>query len=128
LDITAGGVDSNLTELKLLKKNNNMKTPEEVYNETEQRLEMQMATMDCFFTPYEVIYAAMKDYAKLYHEQQVKLLATPVVSKSLPTDEQLGEIVHKIAYTQQAEDQGDDFVNKVWMLKNFIEQHFDVVY
>ena len=45
-----------------------MKTPEQVYNETEHRLEIQMSMMDCFFTPYDVIYAAMKDYAKLYYE------------------------------------------------------------
>jgi hypothetical protein len=48
-----------------------MKTPEEVYKETELRLEMQMAMMNCFFTSYDIIYAAMKDYAKLYHEHQL---------------------------------------------------------
>lgn len=64
----------------------------------------------------------MEEYAEL----KVKNCNTPAVSKSLPTDEQLGGIVHKIAYTQQAEEQGDDFINKVWILKNFIEQHFNI--
>jgi hypothetical protein len=57
-----------------------MKTPEEVYNETESRLELQMATMNCFFTPYDVIYAAMKDYATLYAREVVKNLNIPDVS------------------------------------------------
>jgi len=54
-----------------------MKTPEEVYDETEARLELQMTIMNCFFTPYDVIYAAMKDYAKIYHEHQIKNCSIP---------------------------------------------------
>lgn len=35
------------------------------------------------------------------------------------TDEGIGEIVEKIAYHQLAEEQADDFIEKVWIVKDF---------
>lgn len=58
--------------------------------------------------------------------EQVKNCNILQVSDSLPTDDELGEIVDKIAYTQQEKEQADDFVNKIWLLKYFIEKHFKV--
>ena len=47
-------------------KKNEILSAEELYFKTEQRLELQMATMDCFFTPYDVIRRTMIDFAKLH--------------------------------------------------------------
>ena len=64
------------------------------------------------------------------HDADLKNAALPIfdVSKMLPDDEQIGKIVHKIAYTQQGEEQEEDFVQKVWILKNFIEKQFNAEY
>jgi hypothetical protein len=44
---------------------------------------------------------------------------TPVM-RSLPSDEEIGKVVERIAYKQLHEDHGDDFLEKVWILKNFL--------
>ena len=49
-----------------MKNSKQIPTAEEFYFKTEQRLEYQMATMDCFFTPYDVIARAMIDFAQLH--------------------------------------------------------------
>ncbi len=41
-----------------------------------------------------------------------------------PTDKELEEIVNKIAYTQTAEEQIDDFLNKIHILKEFIDNKY----
>lgn len=39
------------------------------------------------------------------------------------TDERFEEIVNIIAYKQLSEDQADDFIEKVWILKSFCEEY-----
>jgi len=44
------------------------------------------------------------------------------VMRSLPSDEEIGKIVEQIAYKQLHEEQADDFLEKVWILKNFVKE------
>jgi hypothetical protein len=40
--------------------------------------------------------------------------------RQLPHDEEIGRIVQEIAYKQHHEEQADDFLEKVWILKNWL--------
>ena len=37
-------------------------------------------------------------------------------------DDSIGQIVQRIAYTQLSEDQSDDFIEKVWLLKEWLQK------
>lgn len=63
-----------------------------------------------------------QDFEKLAEEIE-KLFSLPVVSGSLPTSEELQEIVVKIAYSQQGEEQSDDCYAKMGMLHEFISKY-----
>lgn len=41
----------------------------------------------------------------------------------LISDENIGELVEEIAYKQHHEDQGDDFIEKVWKVKEWLQSH-----
>lgn len=56
--------------------------------------------------------------AKLLLELRDRIVS--VVMRSLPTDEEISTIVGQIAYKQLAEEQAYDFVEKFWILKNFL--------
>jgi len=53
----------------------------------------------------------------------VKNCSIPVVSGSLPTSEELQDIVVKIAYSQQGEEQSDDCYAKMGMLHEFMSKY-----
>ncbi len=58
-----------------------------------------------------------------YYKKIEQALNIPVVSGSLPTSEELQEIVVKIAYSQQGEEQSDDCYAKMGMLHEFISKY-----
>lgn len=62
------------------------------------------------------------------NEMFIHELSKILKQQSLPDDNEVGNIVDKIAYKQYHEDQADDFLEKVWMLKRKIEKWFGKEY
>lgn len=62
---------------------------------------------------------------KMIKEQESKAESGHIsdVRLSCPPDEKIGEIVTEIAYTQKAGEQGDDYVEKIWLLKSWIDEN-----
>ena len=57
-------------------------------------------------------------------DELANLKADEILELFAFSDEKIGELVNKIAYTQTAEDQADDFLNKVWMVKEFLNSEY----
>ena len=55
-----------------------------------------------------------------YKEPAIHVWNTRQSPKAMIADEVIGEIVKEIAYNQKAEDQADDFIEKVWLLKEWL--------
>ena len=60
------------------------------------------------------------EYYRLYFSEHPEKLDTRQSPKAMIADEVIGEIVKEIAYNQKAEDQADDFIEKVWLLKEWL--------
>jgi hypothetical protein len=59
-----------------------------------------------------------------YAEYLESLIQSQVEVKErfqFPTDDDIGKIVQKIAYEQLHEEQCDDFIEKIWIVKNWLK-------
>jgi len=70
-----------------------MKTPEEILNEVAAE---NMINIQQMVTTKQLAIIAMKRYAKLYHDSEVKKLNIPVVMVELPCDEEIEQQARKV--------------------------------